>query len=404
VKTHKKVWLVIGILACSTAAIFAAGVRRTQKPQKHFPFTIAFKAKDHYDDGRVVEAFTETRYISSTGDWRSIRQLPSGAVIERVGLAGRGIYTVDAQAQKMWFNSPYSGTFPKLGERQRSANYLRTETVLGYVADVVKLEVAGKSFELYQAPDLSGFVIKQIEHQPGLTRVIEPTSITAGEPDAQSLTFNEYPEDRSAYVPTSKGFKAQTVQISQQDENRKRKTLREVGKEREVEKLVPNLEHNKEYNNLASLATNSTAIVVARITKEVSSFDSDDYINTTYTLDVQRVLKDITSTTPLGPNDARPLPLTSPLKIVRAGGVVYVNGHRVSEKLKGSELLTSGKRFVLFLRWSPAFKSYHLMGGASGAFLVQDDQQIKPLGSELKLRDGSLDLETFIVEVMKVRD
>lgn len=185
----------------------------------------------------------------------------------------------------------------------------------------------------------------------------------------------------------------------------KRKTLREVGQERDVEISIPELEGNMEYSNLSSLAKASTAIVVAEVNREESSFDGDDNIITSYSIDVQRVLKDTTSTIILGPNDARPLPLTSPLKVVRSGGTVKVNGHKVSAKLKGSELLKEGKQYVFFLRWSPAFNSYHLMGGSSGAFLVKDGR-ITPLGSEkeLKLTHNGKDLETFISEVLNLRD
>jgi hypothetical protein len=180
------------------------------------------------------------------------------------------------------------------------------------------------------------------------------------------------------------------------------KTLREIGQERDVESVIPNLEFNNEYSDLQSLAKRSSVIVVGHITQEASSFPrGDSTIITTYTVDIQRVLKDSAAYQPLGPNDARPLPLTSPLKFVREGGVMHVNGHRVSRKLKGSELLTAGKDYVLFLEWSPAFESYFLMAGSSGAFLIQDNSKIKPLGSEKGLlQHEAKDLEAFIHEVL----
>src|SRR5947209_13191559 len=93
----------------------------------------------------------------------------------------------------------------------------------------------------------------------------------------------------------------------------KRKTLREVGQERDVEVSVPNLEFNVEHVDLQSLAKNSTAIVIGQITDEKASFsESGDFINTYYSVDVQRVLKDTTYATPLRPNDELPGPLTSP--------------------------------------------------------------------------------------------
>ncbi len=184
----------------------------------------------------------------------------------------------------------------------------------------------------------------------------------------------------------------------------KLKTLREIGEERDIEVSVPNLDMDNEYSDVASLARYSTAIVLGHITDEKTSLsESGNYIDTYYTVDVQRVLKDTTSTTYLRPNDPPVLPPASPLTFVRAGGTVTVNGHRVSAKLKGSELLKAGNDYVLFLRWSPPFNAYHLMAGSSGAFLVQNNSKIKPLGSEkqLKLKHEGKDLETFISEVLK---
>lgn len=400
-KTHKRVWLIIGILACSAVAILAAV--KSQKPQRHVPFTITFRAEDRYDDGRVVQAFTETRYVSSAGDWRSLRQLSSGAVIERVGIAGRGIYTIDAQAQKMWFNSPYSDTFPKAGERRRGSNYVRTETVLGYKADVVKLEAAGKSFEIFQAPQLSGLIIKQVERGQGYVRVIEATSIAAGEPDNQLLKFTEYPEDRSAYTPNGVGFNSTPVQ---QGVAQKRKTLREMGQERDVEIEIPGQELENEYSDLGALAKSAQLIVVGRINDEDSSFSGDNHIITTYTVDVQRVLKDTTSQAVLRPQDARPIPVTSSLKFLRSGGTVTVNGHRVNMKLRGSEMLKPGKDYVLFLWWSPNFESYRLLAGSSGAFLVKENLRVQPLGHKKPLQEkaNNVDLETLVNEILKSQD
>lgn len=179
------------------------------------------------------------------------------------------------------------------------------------------------------------------------------------------------------------------------------KTLREIGQERDVE--VPVGSENGEYYDLQILAKSSVAIVLGRITEEKSSLESDNYIDTYYTVEVERILKDAASSFPASiVGDKPPQPLTSPLKFIRPGGVVHLNGHRVSQKLKGSELLTAGKRYIIFLIWSRAHQSYYLLGGSSGAFLVEDDLRIKPLGSWKQLRQKHDDayLEVFINEVL----
>ena len=100
---------------------------------------------------------------------------------------------------------------------------------------------------------------------------------------------------------------------------------------------------------------------------EQSAFDGDDYIITTYSLDVQRVIKDTKLNGPLAPGDEPPAPLLTRMKFVRPGGAVVVNAHLASQKWKGSEPLKTGSDVLLLLWWSPAFKAYTLAGGLSGS-------------------------------------
>src|SRR5215213_1558641 len=75
-----------------------------------------------------------------------------------------------------------------------------------------------------------------------------------------------------------------------QTEGRKRKTLRDVARERDVEFEVSAEELNNEYSDLRLLAKHAEAIIIGRITDEESSFSSDDHIVTAYRLDVLRVI------------------------------------------------------------------------------------------------------------------
>lgn len=186
----------------------------------------------------------------------------------------------------------------------------------------------------------------------------------------------------------------------------RRKTLREVAQERDVESTVPEFEGNNEYDDLHSLAKAAHAIVLGQIMEEKSSFDeSGEFVHTTYKVNIQRVLKEPKLDLP--PDYVDPYwgkivaaPLITPLIVERDGGEVKVNGHRVSKKLKGSELLTTGNSYVFFLGWnSPT--AYRIAAGASGAFLVDDNFRVKALGSGkgIKKRDGT-DLNSFINELL----
>ena|SRR2546423_5753052 len=188
--------------------------------------------------------------------------------------------------------------------------------------------------------------------------------------------------------------------------NAKQKKLREVAEERDVEVEGSSGSH-VEYVTLESLRREARAIVYGRIADSKSFFDESspieygENITTEYTVNVLRVLKDKTLETTPAPARAAPTPLSTSLKIARNGGVVYVNGHRASVKVKGFDSLEPGKQYVFFLSWSPDYKAYVLIFGISGVVMVNDDLSLKPLASskELQAELSGMNLENFINQV-----
>lgn len=168
-------------------------------------------------------------------------------------------------------------------------------------------------------------------------------------------------------------------QAAQTDET-KRKTLRDIARERDVER-VSQSETEGEYDDLRNLARASEAIVVGRVTSAEAAFgDGGDHIVTTYSIEVERVIKDTQLNAPLLPDQQPPAALATPLKLVRSGGEVKVNGHRASHRFEG-KTLAAGDEYVLFLWWSRNFNAYYLAGGSSGAFRVGADGRVSPLGT-----------------------
>lgn len=196
-------------------------------------------------------------------------------------------------------------------------------------------------------------------------------------------------------------FASQRNEQATQTGGAKSKKLRDLVRERDVEVEVPEGEANLEYNDLRLLAKHAEAIVVGSIVEEKSSFDGDDHILTSYRLDVRRVLKSTRLNAPLGVGQEPPAPLVTPLEVVRMGGVVEVNGRRASRKLKGGEPLKTGSDFLLFLWWSPDYKAYTLAGGVSGAFLIDGEQRLRPLGMKPGMRTyEGIALQVAIDEVL----
>jgi hypothetical protein len=197
---------------------------------------------------------------------------------------------------------------------------------------------------------------------------------------------------RSATVLTLSGivlsFTAWAIASSQQQgkptsDSSQRKTLRELVQERDVETDVSEMETSAEYDDLRALARDAEAIVVGHVVDEESAFDGDNYILTSYRIEVQSILKHTKLNGSLGVGDE------------------LVNGRRASSKLKGSERLKPGRDILLFLWWSPAYKAYTLAGGVSGVFLIDAEQRLRPLGSKEGMRkyDGG-GLQSVIHEAL----
>lgn len=182
-------------------------------------------------------------------------------------------------------------------------------------------------------------------------------------------------------------------------------TLRQIGQQRDVENEAPLSENSVEYNDLRLLAKHSNAIVIGRIVKEESAFSGDNHIVTTYLVDINRILSDKTAEEAallrsLGEEEP-PAPLSTPLKVVRDGGVVYIDGHRVASTVKGSEAIRAGQDYILFVNWSRDFKAYRLSGGMSGVVMVEPNSTVKPLGSGKGLMaHRGTPLDRFIQELL----
>ena len=189
------------------------------------------------------------------------------------------------------------------------------------------------------------------------------------------------------------------VRNRQTPQGQERKKLRDIAQERDVE-ITSEPESEVEYGSLPAVTHAAHAIVRGRITAAQSAFEDDSHTLTTYQIDVRRVIKELNLPVPLDSLASQPAPLTTPLQLVRPGGVVNVNGHRAAVKVHGHERLQTGPEYIFFLQWSPDFKDYTLTGGLSGVVLVENDL-CQPLATAAHMRRyDSLPVETFLRDVL----
>jgi hypothetical protein len=157
---------------------------------KRVAYTLRLRAVDYYDDGRVIETYNETRYVSANGDWKSVKQYHGGFVQESVGMVGRGVFLVDSKAKKLRFRAPYpSNSIPDAETRSRSNKVVKR---LGYEAYVIRIPRGGNTMFITRAPALNGDVIEIMTRQAGFTRVVEPVSITIGQPPGMMLSYDNF--------------------------------------------------------------------------------------------------------------------------------------------------------------------------------------------------------------------
>lgn len=196
---------------------------------------------------------------------------------------------------------------------------------------------------------------------------------------------------------------AQSMAVSQA----KQRQLRERALTQDIE-IDGVSESHSEYSTFDELINEAQAIVYGRIVNSYSFFDESgnsnengEVITTEYTVEVHQVLRNRPPTSAAPAEKLAPAPLATPLKIARNGGVVLINGHRASVKVKGYENLVVGRNYIFFLFWSPDYKAYVLAGGISGAVLVNDDMSLKSLASsrQMQARVKSLRLETLISQI-----
>jgi len=181
----KRKWFFAGVLVTLFVAGIVAGSKFIHASRLNRPaYTLTSQAMQYDPDGTARSLYTETVYMSSGGNWHSIKTYATGAKLETFATVGQGVFNRRNNDDKLNFLSTYESPRPILDANgfQASANFLRVETVMGYPAFVMKAD-NGPQVEFYCAPVIGGANIKIVHRDATKTVVIEPTNLTFGEPD-----------------------------------------------------------------------------------------------------------------------------------------------------------------------------------------------------------------------------
>ncbi|HEX8137342.1 MAG TPA: hypothetical protein VF544_07105 [Pyrinomonadaceae bacterium] len=190
------------LLCCSVLLTLGVKVAMSRRAPRQVPYTIVWRVTTTDANGNAEEDYTETRYVSSNGNWHTIKQYPDGQTQEGFAEVGRGVFALSPKHQKMFFLSGHDVSKADAESLRQSPNFVRTETILGYTAYVSKQVREGTTLEVYRVPELDGAQVKHVFNNGSATVVFEPVSILAGELAADKLRHKEYPMDNGVYTET----------------------------------------------------------------------------------------------------------------------------------------------------------------------------------------------------------
>lgn len=194
--------LLLLFLCCSVLVTLGVKVVMSRRAPRQVPYTIVWRVTTTDAKGNAEEEYTETRYVASNGNWRTIKQFPDGRTEEGFAEVWRGVFAISPRHQKMFFLSGHDMSTVDAETLRQSPQFARTETILGYTVYVSKQVQESTTLESYRAPALNGAQIKHVFNNGSATVVFEPVSITPGEPPADKMKHQEYPVDNGVYTQT----------------------------------------------------------------------------------------------------------------------------------------------------------------------------------------------------------
>ena len=192
--------IVLAAAVVCPLAVLAGYSTGTESPRKGVAFTLRGKLT-HYQPGGAAVVEDVTRYESADGSWREVRR--SGEhVSEQFFKQGRGYFNVN-HAKRLLLRSEHgskardNAARASAAELLKSPQFNRTEVLLGYTAYVMQIR-DGETLmsEVYVVPELGITPVKSVNFDTGgrVVSVLEPESITPGEPAAADLKGPDYPE------------------------------------------------------------------------------------------------------------------------------------------------------------------------------------------------------------------
>jgi len=201
--------IVLAAVVSFSLAAFAQGPPASPDAARaSIGYSAEYTATYQTDSREPQVVYKELRFVSSTGNWRSVQKHSGGKTVEKFAEIHNGLFLVDENEKKLIRLAPYTGV-QKLGsehENQGRSRFINSEQMLGFEVDVFRVETDQGTLVLYRAPKLNNHIVKVIRQGTNSTFTLFAISITLGEPSPESLSHPDYPvvEDSGANFRTRK--------------------------------------------------------------------------------------------------------------------------------------------------------------------------------------------------------
>jgi hypothetical protein len=181
-------------VACVCAGLAARTVRR--QVGVAVPLTIHWQATEYDDHGNAIQTFTEQRDISADGRWLDRKTFNDGTHQAQYAEPSSGVFALARNARVRVGDAEPAQVMTEARLRD-SPQFNRDDVVLGIPCIVLRFEKhlpeGTMTDDTWYAPTLGGAFVKKVITEPGMVFVLEPVSITLGEPNPRVFDVPETP-------------------------------------------------------------------------------------------------------------------------------------------------------------------------------------------------------------------
>jgi hypothetical protein len=190
----------IGLLSVSVALAVRQANGKKLRPRKGFTLVtkdVGVPFAGLPEDPAAIRSAMSVRYQKSDGTWKTVRKYfnSRNEVVKKdvsFGIPGEGVFKADFTNHTFQFLSSMpskeKASYVAIDNGHSHPNFLKEELVHGFQTYVLRFPATDGGYtDLYCAPELDGFPIRQVSVSSVGTAVTELVEIRLGDPDERAF-------------------------------------------------------------------------------------------------------------------------------------------------------------------------------------------------------------------------